>query len=59
VRGQLAAFEPPEVDGAGAAGVDEVVDDDELSFEEDDEDEPSLDEEAPSDELELLRLSVR
>jgi hypothetical protein len=48
---------PPDVDGAGVE--EEVVDEDELSFEEDDEDELSLDEEGPSDELELLRLSVR
>jgi hypothetical protein len=56
---QLAAFDPPpDVDGAEGAGVDEVVDEDELSFEAD---EPSLDEdeEAASEALPLLRLSVR
>jgi hypothetical protein len=50
---------PPDVDGAEAAGVEEeVVDEDELSF--DDDDELSLEEdEAPSEALALLRLSVR
>jgi hypothetical protein len=48
---------PPDVDGDEAAGVEEVVEDDELSF--DVEDELSFDEEAPSEALALLRLSVR
>jgi hypothetical protein len=47
---------PPDVDGVEAAGVEEeVVDEEELSFEE----ELSLVDEAPSDALALLRLSVR
>jgi hypothetical protein len=54
---------PPDVEGAEGAGVEEVVDEDELSFDDDDddedEDELSFDEEAPSDALALLRLSVR
>jgi hypothetical protein len=49
---------PPDVDGAEAAGVEEeVVDEDEPSFDVDDE--LSLDDEALSDALALLRLSVR
>jgi hypothetical protein len=52
-------LDPPDVDGVEAAGVEEVVDEDELSLDEDDDEELSLDEEAPSEELELLRLSVR
>jgi hypothetical protein len=49
---------PPDVDGAEAAGVEEeVVEEDELSFDVDEE--LSLDDEAPSDALALLRLSVR
>jgi hypothetical protein len=51
---------PPDVDGAG---VEDVVDEDELSFDGDDElsldAEPSFDDEAPSEALALLRLSVR
>ena len=67
-EGQLAALEPPpDVEGAEGAGVEGVVeevelsfDDDELSLEDDDEeDELSLDAEAPSEALALLRLSVR
>lgn len=56
---QLAALEPPpDVDDVEGVGVEEeVVDEDELSFDVDDE--LSLDEEAPSDALALLRLSVR
>jgi hypothetical protein len=60
--GQLAAFDPPpDVEGAG---VEEVVDEDELSFDVDDElsldAELSFDDvEAPSEALALLRLSVR
>jgi hypothetical protein len=49
---QLAAFDPPEVDGVLAAGVEE-----ELSF--DDDDEAPLEEDAVSEEDEDLRLSVR
>jgi hypothetical protein len=49
---------PPDVDDVEGVGVEEeVVDEDELSFDVDDE--LSLDEEAPSDALALLRLSVR
>jgi hypothetical protein len=48
---QLAAFDPPEVDGVLAAGVEE-----ELSFDDDDDD--PLEEET-SDAEEDLRLSVR
>jgi hypothetical protein len=51
---------PPDVEGAG---VEEVVEEDELSFDDDDElsldEELSLDDEAPSEALALLRLSVR
>jgi hypothetical protein len=52
---------PPDVEGAEDADVEEVVEEDELSLEEDDdeEDELSLDAEAPSEALALLRLSVR
>jgi hypothetical protein len=58
---QLAAFDPPpDVDGAEGAGAEDVVDEEELSFDdEDDEEEPSLEEAAPSEALALLRLSVR
>ena len=53
---QLAAFDPPDVEGAAAAGVDE-----ELSFDDDDDplEEDPLDEEALSEAAEDLRLSVR
>jgi hypothetical protein len=49
---------PPDVDGADAAGEEEVVEEVEFSFD-DDGDELSVDPEAPSDALALLRLSVR
>ena len=56
-EGQLAALEPPpDVEGAEGAGVEEVVEEVELSF---DDDELSLDPEEPSEALALLRLSVR
>ena len=63
-EGQLAALEPPpDVEGAEGAGVEEVVDDDELSFDVDVElsleEELSFEDEAPSEALALLRLSVR
>jgi hypothetical protein len=52
---QLAAFDPPEVDGVLAAGVEE-----ELSFDDDDDPlEEPLDDPALSDAEEDLRLSVR
>jgi hypothetical protein len=56
VNRQLAAFDPPEVDGVLAAGVEE-----ELSFDDDDDDplEEPLDDPALSDAEEDLRLSVR
>jgi hypothetical protein len=51
----LAAFDPPEVDGVLAAGVEE-----ELSFDDDDDPvEEPLDEPALSDAEEDFRLSVR
>jgi hypothetical protein len=51
---------PPDVEGAEDAVEEEVVEEDELSLEDDDEeDELSLDAEAPSEALALLRLSVR
>ena len=57
-QSQLAALDPPLPDVEGA-GVEEVVEDDELSFDDDDEGELSLADEAPSDAVALLRLSVR
>jgi hypothetical protein len=47
---------PPEVDGAEGAGVEELLEEVEDSF---DVDELSFAEEAPSETLALLRLSVR
>jgi hypothetical protein len=64
---QLAAFELPPPEPAGAAGAGEEVEgEDELSFEDEeefsfDEEEPSFDDddEAPSEDEALARLSVR
>lgn len=63
-RGQLAALDPPlpDEEGAAAAGVEEdeedepSFDDDEPSFDDDDDD---VEDEALSDAVALLRLSVR
>lgn len=51
---------PPDVDGADDAGAEEeLVDEDELSFELEEELSFDVEEEAPSEALALLRLSVR
>jgi hypothetical protein len=54
---------PPDDEGAEVAGAEEAVEEVEDSFDDVDElsldDEPSLDDEAPSEALALLRLSVR
>jgi hypothetical protein len=65
--GQLAALEPPPPEVDGAAGAGEEVEEDELSFDDDDDDDEapplagalSLDDEVPSEDEALARLSVR